>query len=197
MNIYIFSDYHAQEELLPEMRKRASEADLVISGGDHTIFGYHQDKILKEFNSWQKPVLLLHGNHEAAEDVAAGCKKYPNLTFTHAAEHVIGNVRILTWGGGGFSQYDKALAEQSKIWQRSKHMKLPTIFITHAPPYKTKLDLMPGNRHVGNKTIKETIKQLKPTIMTCGHIHDAEGAIEKIGQTTCYNLGPLGKVFIV
>ena len=193
MNIYCFSDYHNQERLLPEMRKQATKADLVISGGDHTIFEFDQDKILREFNSWNKKTLLLHGNHEEASTVKRATKKYDNLSFTHEEEHVINGVRILTWGGGGFTLTDRELDKKIKEWKKSEHKELPTILVTHAPPYNTALDDIHG-RHVGNKTIRKAIEELQPMYAISGHIHEAEGATQTIGTTNCYNIGPKGKI---
>ena len=97
MNIFCFSDYHNEKQFLPHIRKQAMKANIIISAGDHTIFEFDQDEILKEFNSQ-------------------------------------------------------------------------------------------------NKTVIKAIKELKPIYAISGHIHEAEGAKDKIEKTICYNLGPMGKI---
>lgn len=197
MKIYCFSDYHNEKQHLPEMRKKAAQADIIISAGDHSIFEFDQDKALKEFNQWKKPVYLFHGNHEEETTLREATKKYKNLIFTHGEEHIIKGIRLLTWGGGGFSIHDRALEKQITKWKKSKHTKLPTILITHAPPFDTKLDEKEPDWHVGSKSIRKAINKLKPTYAVSGHIHDCEGAEDNIGTTTCYNLGPIGKIIVI
>ncbi|MBD3209614.1 metallophosphoesterase [Candidatus Woesearchaeota archaeon] len=193
MKIYVFSDFHAQGDYLEEMQVKAAQADLVISAGDHSVFEFDQDNILQAFNNWNKPLLIIHGNHEEEGTLRQAVKKHPNLTFTHGEEIVKKGVRILFWGGGGFTSTDRALNKKVKEWKRSQHARLPTVLVTHAPPHNTALDDIDG-RHVGNKTIRKAIKQLKPRYAVSGHIHEAEGAEDNIGDTVCYNLGPRGRI---
>ena len=192
MKAYCFSDYHDEEELLPKMRRLAAAADIVISAGDHTIFEHKQASILKEFASWKKPVYLIHGNHESLESLKEACKRHKDLHVIHGEEVVIRGARLLGWGGGGFTSHDRELEKRKDEWKRSEHARLPTIMVTHAPPYKTTLDLI-DDRHVGNRSIRKAIKELRPAYAVSGHIHESEGARDELGMTRCYNLGPLGK----
>ena len=194
MNVYCFSDYHNEERYLPEMRKKAGKADIIISAGDHSVFEFDQDKALKEFNKWKKPVYLFHGNHEEESTTKEAVKKYKHITFTHGEELIINNIRLLTWGGGGFSLHDRELEKKITEWKKSKHAHLPTILITHAPPRDTTLDARGPDWHVGSKSVRKAIEQLKPAYAVSGHIHDSEGAEDKIGNTICYNLGPRGRL---
>jgi Icc-related predicted phosphoesterase len=195
MNIFCFSDYHNEITILAHLRTQAHKADIIISAGDHSIFTFDQDKILKEFNSWNKPVLITHGNHEEFQELKAACKPYKNLYPHHQEEIIIQDIRILFWGGGGFTTTDAKLDQHLPIWKQNNKQK--TILITHAPPYGTKLDAKGKGWHVGNKTITKAIQELQPNYAISGHIHEAAGAEDKIGKTICYNLGPRGRMIVL
>ncbi|MBW2983327.1 metallophosphoesterase [Candidatus Woesearchaeota archaeon] len=194
MKVYALSDYHNDEELLPEMRKRARRADLVVIAGDLSVFEFDLDKNLREFDEWGKPVLVIHGNHEDDVSLAEAVKKYEHIEFIHGQEIVKDKVRILAWGGGGFTTTDRGLIRQAKEWAESEHKDKPTLLATHPPPHGTALDVIHSGEHVGNKSVRHAIKKLQPRYAVSGHIHECEGAEDTIGPTTCYNLGPLGKI---
>ena len=46
----------------------------------------------------------------------------------------------------------------------------------------------------GSKTITKAIKKFKPDILIHGHIHEAGGIEEKIGNTKVINVGREGKI---
>ena len=48
-----------------------------------TIFEHKMKSILREINSFNKPVLIIHGNHESEENLKEDCKKHKNLIFLH------------------------------------------------------------------------------------------------------------------
>lgn len=194
MKVYAWSDYHNDEALWPEMRKQARKADLIIIAGDLSVFEFDLDKNLKEINSWKKPVLVVHGNHEEEVSLENAVKTYENIEFVHGQEVIKGKVRILAWGGGGFTTTDRELVKKAKEWDKSEHKDKPTILVTHPPPHKTALDVVHTGEHVGNKSVRHAIKKIQPRYAVSGHIHECEGAEDTIGPTTCYNLGPIGRI---
>ena len=68
-----------------------------------------------------------------------------------------------------------------------------TIYVTHAPPFNTKLDIVASGIHVGSKAIRAFIEKEQPLITLHGHIHESPkmsgSYIDKIGKTACINLG--------
>jgi len=70
------------------------------------------------------------------------------------------------------------------------------ILIIHQPPYKTKLDMV-MDVHCGNKSFTRFIKEKKPSLVICGHLHENEGKEDKIGKTRIVNPGPFGKILMV
>ena len=69
------------------------------------------------------------------------------------------------------------------------------VLLTHAPPYVTKMDVVPGFGHVGNKDYRTFIEKHKNVVLAfCGHIHEAEGTEELIGSTRVINVSKSGRV---
>lgn len=68
-----------------------------------------------------------------------------------------------------------------------------TIYILHAPPFQTKLDVLYSGRHVGSKAIKAFIEKKQPYLTLHGHIHESPQVsgsyFERIGRTFSINPG--------
>ena len=67
-----------------------------------------------------------------------------------------------------------------------------TIFVPHAPPFNTKIDVLAGGKHVGSTAVRKFIEQHQPTVVVCGHIHEARGT-DTLGTSTIVNCGPAGR----
>ena len=55
-----------------------------------------------------------------------------------------------------------------------------TLLLTHSPPYGF-FDTARGG-HVGSRAIRKIIKEKRPFVNFCGHVHEHAG-IEKLGNT--------------
>jgi len=68
-----------------------------------------------------------------------------------------------------------------------------TIYVMHAPPFDTKLDIIHDKNHVGSKAIRNFIEKEQPYLTLHGHIHESpkmSGSwIDHIGKTICINVG--------
>ena len=68
-----------------------------------------------------------------------------------------------------------------------------TIYVIHAPPFNTKLDIVASGSHVGSKAVREFIEQEQPYLTLHGHIHESPkmsgSFMDKIGSTICINAG--------
>ncbi len=197
MKLLTFSDLHASRTALDKLEKLALDCDALVCAGDFTIFGTQQRDVLVRLNSFGKPVIVVHGNHEVPSDIQEDVSDLENCVFLHGNSHIIGDSLFLAWGGGGFSRVDRGLAERSGYFvNRAKYHHGKIILVTHAPPHRTALDNMDGN-YVGNQTIRDVIQYLQPNLFISGHIHETFGNIDKIGKTICVNPGPHGVVMDV
>ncbi len=191
MKLLFIADFHNQFELMPELDRKASEADIIIDAGDPTIFEHELQRILVEYNKWKKPVLMIHGNHEDENSLRNACRQFRFIEFFHGEKKIVKGITFLGWGGGGFSLNDPEFEMKCKEWS-NQQLRQPLVLVTHAPPYKTALDDL--GYPVGNKSIKKAIKKLKPIIAVSGHIHECEYREDKIGATRIINPGPAGTI---
>lgn len=68
-----------------------------------------------------------------------------------------------------------------------------TIYVIHAPPFDTKLDVISSGMHVGSKSIRDFIEEEQPFLTLHGHIHESPQMSgswkDRIGSTICINVG--------
>ncbi|MBI4452229.1 metallophosphoesterase family protein [Candidatus Woesearchaeota archaeon] len=68
-----------------------------------------------------------------------------------------------------------------------------TIYVIHAPPFNTNLDIVAARAHVGSKAAREFIEGEQPLLTLHGHIHESPRMSgswhDKIGKTRCINVG--------
>lgn len=68
-----------------------------------------------------------------------------------------------------------------------------TIYVMHAPPFNTNLDIIATKQHVGSEAIREFILKEKPLMTLHGHIHEGpemSGSwMDSLGETICINVG--------
>ena len=197
MKVLFFIDTHGSASALKNIREKAREADLLVCGGDFTIFENDMTQILREFNNIGKPILIIHGNHETSSSVMMECEQLHNLHFIHKNYYISEDIIFFGFGGGGFSIRDDAFTHAAENFMKelesisnknNKNYRL--VLITHAPPYGTKIDDI--GEHVGNKNIAEFIQKHQPIIAMSGHIHECSGVEDKINKTRIFNPGSKG-----
>ena len=68
-----------------------------------------------------------------------------------------------------------------------------TIYVIHAPPFNTKLDMITAREHVGSRAVRQFIEKEQPLLALHGHIHESPKMSgswsDKIGKTVCINVG--------
>ena len=68
-----------------------------------------------------------------------------------------------------------------------------TVYVMHAPPFRTNLDALYDGRSVGSRAIRQFIEENQPYLTLHGHIHEAPSRSgsyrDKIGNTVCVNPG--------
>jgi len=192
MMLLTFVDTHGDMHSLRRLKKKAAKADIILCAGDITVFENHMRLILREINSFNKPVLIIPGNHEGEKKLRLMCKHYKNLVYLHKEVYELENIFFAGWGGGGFSLRDRKFEKFAiRLKKRIPGKKL--ILMLHGPPYGSKTDLVMGE-HSGNKSFRDFIRQEKPLLVVCGHLHENAGVKDKLGKTIIINPGPDGKL---
>lgn len=188
MKLLAFTDLHLDFDSLREIKKNAKDADILVCAGDFTVFGRNTKLILEKINKLGKKVILIPGNHEDEDVVEKECKKLPNILYIHKKAIEINGFLFVGWGGGGFALVDREFEKFTSKFENKKNI----ILITHAPPYKTKLDLL--WEHRGCKSITNFIKKAKVLLAISGHFHENFGEIDYVGKSVLVNPGPDGMI---
>ncbi|MAG15667.1 hypothetical protein CMO88_01255 [Candidatus Woesearchaeota archaeon] len=190
MKLLVFSDIHNDDKALKALEKKAKKADFLVCAGDFTYFEDGMRKVLRKLNSFGKKVLLVHGNHEGASNVATMTKKMKNISFIHKKMRREGDYAFVGHGGEGFALDSKDFDKFAAKLKFNKGEKV--VLITHQPPHKTKLDFIWANH--GNKSYRKFIVKKKPILAVCGHLHETQGLKDKIGKCLLINPGPKGVI---
>jgi len=207
MKIIVFGDIHmaiAEARRIPDI----TDADLLILNGDITNYGGIREArtILDEVLQLNKNVLAQFGNIDSPEINAYLEDLGLNL---HGQAHLV-NREVCIVGVGGsnptpfstpseFSETELKKIGHTAFQQGLDYISLakplhkreiPQIFISHPPPFDTKLDRLRSGKHVGSKAIRSIIEQYQPDLCICGHIHEAKGQ-DTIHATPVFNHGML------
>lgn len=194
MKILAFGDTHGEEMFLEALHDKAQKVDLIICLGDHTIFGADEELMLFEINELNKPILLIHGNHEFPTQTQQLCKAFSNITYMHKKCKTIQDYSFIMYGGDGFSTTDKEFETfVAKAKNKCKN-NTKTILITHGPPSNTTIDVPFEDHHSGNESYRIFIEEFQPLLSLAGHIHEGEHLQDTIEQTLVLNPGPDGEI---
>jgi Icc-related predicted phosphoesterase len=191
MKILTFVDTHGNKTAINKLLSLSKKVDLLVCAGDLTNFGEDLNKILKILEKTNKPLLIIHGNHESEQLLKQAKKKFKFIKFIHNKVYTINNYAFFGYGGGGFEQEDKSLEALIPKIKKETKGKILT-FITHQPPYNTKLDII-NKKPAGSKSITKFIQELSPKFNICGHLHENINKKDRINKTFIINPG-FGKV---
>lgn len=197
MKVLAFVDLHGNKQALKKIIERGKKKDIkaVICAGDFTIFGNEEKEILTKLNKIGKPVLVVHGNHEDDMSLRKHCIMLKNCIFLHNNKFRINDYLFVGWGGGGFSYSDRHFEKNFKRMKKWIKKDDKIVLVTHAPPYKTKIDSI-GKEHAGSKSVRKFIERFKPVLAVSGHLHECVGE-DKIGKTKVVNPGHKGRILTV
>ena len=197
MKILASGDIHGDRDLAERLAVRAEKekVDLVILCGDLTYAERSTDNIIGPFVKRKKKVVLIPGNHEtvATADFLADLYGVTNL---HGYSIKVGDVGLFGCGGANIGMFQMkeddifSLLKKGNDNIKDSHKR---IMVTHVHPSGTKMEKF-SNIFPGSRGVKKAIDELKPDVLLCSHVHEAEGIEEKIGKTKVINVGREGKI---
>lgn len=189
MIIITIADIHGSANIIDSFASVFKGADVILLAGDITNFGDASDAqiIIEKIRMCCNCVMAVAGNCDT-ESVERYLKnqgisldgtiiEYKGINFTGL--------------GGTLSAHDKFPGGLKNISEKIDSEK-PFIFLSHQPPYGTKIDTISDKHHIGSPVIYEFIKKHKPILAFSGHAHEGAG-IDKIGDTIIVNPGPINK----
>ena len=195
MKLLIYTDTHGSPSALKKVADLAKKhkPEVAVCAGDMSIFSQNLDEILHKMNAMGVLTLVIHGNHESAEELRMLCTGYKNLMFIHKKAVMVKDVLFIGYGGGGFSLTDDVFRKFAANAMKRKGKARAVVLVTHAPPYDTNLDNI-MDEPCGNKDIRHFIVDAKPDLAIAGHLHENNTAEDKLGKTRLINPGPNGKI---
>jgi len=192
VKLLIFSDIH--NDALALRRLMSIEADYYFCAGDLVNFARGLDAMAEIMQPRADRVYILPGNHESAANIADLCARYGFHDF-HGQHMQIGDFEVVGLGYSNPTPFDTpgeySEAELETRLNAFDGLK-PMIAICHAPPFGTSLDRITNLKHAGSRSVREFIRREQPRYFFCGHIHEAAGSQDKLGETSAMNVGKKG-----
>ena len=190
MRIIYISDIHGKFDALDAL----PHGDLLLVGGDFTQFGTLDD--FKEATLRVKarfPLFMaVAGNLDVpeADDFLAG--EGLLLSPSHVWEK--DGLKFAGIGGANKSPFNTPYEwDDADMAGRLAHF-LPgqiDVLVSHAPPFDCGADMIGSGIGVGSKAVRDLAERVQPSIVLCGHIHEARG-IYSMGAFPVVNPGPFG-----
>ena len=210
MKLTIISDTHNKHK---HITGDLPGGDVLICAGDISSMGYEHE--IREFASWYNKLdnydhkVFIAGNHDwgfenNVEKVKEIVGLYDTITYLQDQLHTIqdeNGTEVKIWGSPWQPEfYNWAFnlprngEELKAVWDM-----IPEdvdILITHGPAWGI-LDDVEGRRgqHLGCELLVERIKQIKPKIHICGHIHTGYGHYYD-GNTHYFNAAVLNERYL-
>lgn len=207
MKIIAVGDIHMAPGYLDKI-PGVREADLLILNGDLTNYGGKSEvrDVLNHCLTLNRNTLAHFGNLDKPEVNSYLEDLGMNL---HGQARLIDNTVCVVGVGGSnvtpfltpseFSEEAIRATAEEAILQgldfihlaEPLHKKeIPLLFVSHAPPFETKVDIIRSGKHVGSTAIRRVIEKYQPALTVVGHIHEAKG-VDKIGNCPIVNPGML------
>jgi len=178
------SDTHCRHQSL-----RLPKGDVLLHAGDISYKGKKSE--VMDFLEWFKKQDFKHkifiaGNHDFffEKEKPQEIKKLIPDNIIYLKDEFVMVESIKIWGSPftpwffnwAFNERRGALL--ARHWQ-----KIPAdtdILMTHGPVFGI-LDMVVNEQHVGCKDLLEKVKELKPKVHVCGHIHEDYGTVKRFG----------------
>ncbi len=197
MKVLAFGDIHGDSILAERLAERAEKenVDLVILCGDITYNDQPTVNLIGPFVKRNQKVVLIPGNHEsvATADFLAQLYGVKNL---HGYSITSGDIGFFGCGGANIGIHqleEKEIFDLLKKGSEGIQEVKKKIMITHVHPEGTLMEKF-TKIFPGSKGVKKAIDELKPDILLCSHVHEAEGLEEMVGKTRVINVGREGKI---
>jgi len=182
------SDTHNKHKALKDL---LPGGDILIHSGDISSRGY--DHEIENFCKWFNEIdnyglkIFIAGNHDFGfqdnyDKSIEIVKSYENIIYLQDDLHLIGDdysTSIKIWGSPWQPEFCNWAFNAKRGEDIKQHWdKIPMgvdILITHGPSFG-KLDKVIGrNENLGCEELDKKIKEIKPKIFICGHIHSGRG----------------------
>ena len=195
MKILAFGDIHEHIERIAEIKEIPHAICVIITGDLTNVGGIARVKRVIDFVRQFNPVVFAQaGNFDRPEVetylVETGISLHGNgFVKDHIGLFGIGGSNKTPFGTPNELDEDEMASLILRGFQKVKASS-KKIFISHAPPFNTAVDIVTSGQHVGSRAVRTFIENYQPEICITGHIHEARGE-DRIGSTVILNPGPI------
>lgn len=192
MRVLLFSDIHSDLRALEALM--ATEADYYIAAGDLVNWSRGLDAVGEMMKRHQGRLSVIPGNHESEADISAFAAKF-GFHAAHGEAIELGGKRFGFLGYSNITPFDTPGEYSEEELARRLHRLTPPaldVLVCHCPPKDTRLDQSAPGKHFGSTAIRAFLDAEQPPLFFCGHIHEAAGQEDRLGQTLGRNLGRKG-----
>ena len=194
MKLLLFSDLHCSRQAAQELVVRSKDVDVLVGAGDFATCRRGVEITIDVLKQTAMPAVLVPGNSESAEELAAACQDWSQTHVLHGSGCTIDGVSFFGIGGGipvtpfGAWSYDFTEEEATELL---KDCPKKCVLVSHSPP-QGMLDMSSDGQHLGSTAVRATIKRCKPMLVVCGHIHNCGGQQGNMEDSPVVNAGPQG-----
>lgn len=194
MIIAVLTDIHGAYERAEKILKKESP-DIVIVGGDLTTIGSvkEAEEAVRRFALIVPTVFCVAGNMDLPQHDDLFQRLNVSLNGHGKIHEGIGFFGVsaapLSPLKTPYELSEDELAERIEAGYREIGFAERKIFVPHAPPYGTNVDIVHLGIHVGSMAVRECIEEHQPDVVVCGHIHEGRGQ-DVIGRSKIMNCGP-------
>jgi len=193
VKIIAFADVHGRFDMVASALRVAGPVDAVIVAGDITQFGLPSD-VDRAMALWRPlaPVLIaVAGNLDSPEierhledigvSVNARCRQMDDVAFFGCSAAPISI-------GTPYEISEENIAQRLARGAKGAAGAATRVLVSHAPP-RGVVDFTSSGVHAGSEAVREFVQREQPSLVICGHIHEAYGQ-ERLGATLVVNCGP-------
>lgn len=193
MIILAISDLHGRHVALERILADGGPCDVIALAGDLTHFGSPPDvdRIAGLCRQHAGQVLAVAGNCDSEaiarrlEELGIGITGKGQIWEGVGFQGLSG---IPPWRPGMYQFPEAELRETLESGYRALNGVQSHVLITHCPPRGSRADRIFLGCHVGSHAVREFIDKTRPTLVICGHVHEARG-VEADETTVIVNCG--------
>ena len=141
-----------------------------------------------------KPSVLVPGNSESAEELAAAARGWPAGHVLHGGGASVAGSEFFGLGGGvpvtPFGDWSYDFTEEQATGLLAD-CPAGCVLVSHSPP-KGAVDVSSSGRSLGSTAVRDCILRTQPRLVVCGHIHASSGQHALLGKSPVVNAGPDG-----
>jgi uncharacterized protein len=193
MKLVAFADVHDRFDAVTRVLQKIDPVDVIIIAGDFTTNGTPAD-VEGAISAWQPfaPTLLaVAGNMDSPAidqkleqlgvSINATCRQIDQIAFFGCSAAPISI-------GTPFEIPESEIAQRlDRGFAQANHAR-HLVVVPHAPPRDT-VDRTSSGVAAGSESVRNFIDRTQPTLVLCGHIHEARGQT-RVGPTLIVNCGP-------